>query len=98
VAPARSGAAQLGVRPEHIVFAESGLPVTVERAEYFGADTITACRAGTQRLLVRTPGRPALGAGTTAHLRWPPEAAHLFDATTGLRRDTPLQQLTPDAA
>ncbi len=98
VAHAGARTAQLGVRPEHIVFAETGLAVTVERTEYFGADTITACRAGTQLLVVRTPGRPALTQGTTAHLRWPGSAAHLFDSTTGLRRDAPQQQLTPDAA
>jgi len=98
VAPSGSSPAQLGVRPEHIGFAESGLAAIVQSVEYFGADTITACRVGQQLMLVRTPGRPALTPGTTTHLRWPPAAAHLFDATTGLRRDAPLQQLKPDAA
>jgi sn-glycerol 3-phosphate transport system ATP-binding protein len=98
VAPAANPATQLGVRPEHIGFTDSGLAATVQSAEYFGADTITACRVGAQLVMVRTPGRPALMPGTATHLRWPPAAAHLFDATTGLRRDAPLQQLKPDAA
>ena len=98
VAPAGNPATQLGVRPEHIGFAETGLAAIVQSAEYFGADTITACRIGQQLVMVRTPGRPALAPGTATHLRWPPVAAHLFDATTGLRRDAPLQQLKPDAA
>jgi hypothetical protein len=69
----------------------------VETIEYFGADTITACRLGTaaagpsaadaQRLVVRTPGRPGLGAGAPVHLAWQPAAQHLFDAATGLRCD-----------
>jgi sn-glycerol 3-phosphate transport system ATP-binding protein len=78
---------RLGVRPERIVFAAEGLPAIVQSAEYFGADTVTTCRIGDQTILVRTPGRPGLGAGTTAHLSWAPDAAHLFDAATQTRRE-----------
>ena len=98
IVPAGDHAVQLGVRPEHIDFAEAGVTVTVESSEYFGADTITACRVGKQRLVVRTPGRPRLAPGTTAHLRWTASTAHMFDGTTGLRRDAPLHQLKPNAA
>jgi sn-glycerol 3-phosphate transport system ATP-binding protein len=88
VADAETGDArlQLGIRPERIVFAPTGVPVAIRSTEYFGADTITSCDAGGQMLLVRTPGRPALAAGATAHLRWSTDDTHLFDAVTGARR------------
>ncbi len=75
----------LGVRPEHIRFAASGHRAEVTGKEYFGADTITACAVGTQRLFVRTPGRPGLEAGQTVHLEWDRGNEHFFDRETGLR-------------
>jgi sn-glycerol 3-phosphate transport system ATP-binding protein len=87
VAPAGCATAQLGIRPEQIVFAQTGVPATILSSEYFGADTVTACGIGEQKLLVRTAGRPTLGPGTRTYLRWDPGAAHLFDAATGARRD-----------
>lgn len=78
---------QLGVRPEHISFADTGQPATVVGGEYFGADTITACAIGDQRLFVRTPGRPRLGRGEVVHLVWDEAKEHFFDKGTGLRHE-----------
>jgi sn-glycerol 3-phosphate transport system ATP-binding protein len=91
--PPGDGAFQIGVRPEHIDFSDTGIGVTVESAEYFGADSVTTCRVGDQRLVVRTPGRPRLQAGMTAHVSWPASATHVFDRTSGLRRDPPQEEL-----
>ncbi|GGH31755.1 ABC transporter ATP-binding protein [Alsobacter metallidurans] len=88
---------QLGIRPEHITFADEGFAAVVEGSEYFGADTITACRVGAQRMLVRTPGKPSLSPGAAVKLHWPATAAHLFDRDTGRRRPDavlPTQQDT----
>jgi sn-glycerol 3-phosphate transport system ATP-binding protein len=79
------GQYQMGVRPEHIHFAESGYPAVIEGTEYFGADTITGCHIGKQRLLVRTPGRASCATGDAVHLSWSASAQHFFDKTTGLR-------------
>ena len=79
------GKYQMGVRPEHIRFSESGLPALVESTEYFGADTITACHVGSQRLLVRTSGRAPCAADDTVFLSWPASAQHFFDKGNGLR-------------
>jgi len=87
VGPAGGKPIVLGVRPEHVALGSEGLPATVETTEYFGADSIIACRAGSQRVLVRMPGKPDLGKGTAVHLSWPASAAHIFDEETGLRRD-----------
>ena len=79
------GQYQMGVRPEHIRFSESGCPALVESTEYFGADTITTCRVGNQRLLVRTSGRAPCAADDAVFLSWPESAQHFFDKSSGLR-------------
>ena len=76
---------QVGVRPEHIRFSQSGHRALVESTEYFGADTITACHIGNQRLLVRTSGRAPCAAEDAVFLSWPESAQHLFDKGSGLR-------------
>jgi sn-glycerol 3-phosphate transport system ATP-binding protein len=76
-----------GVRPEDIVFADTGLPGRVTEVEYFGADSIFSVDVGGSQIAVRLQGRPAIGPGAAVHLGWQADALHLFDATTGLRRD-----------
>jgi sn-glycerol 3-phosphate transport system ATP-binding protein len=61
------------------------VPARVESIEYFGADTITACQAGSQRVLVRTPGRAPCAADDVVFLNWPGSAQHFFDRGSGLR-------------
>ncbi len=88
VAPAdhASGGLVLGVRPEHIEFASEGQEAIVAGSEYFGADTVVACRVGEQKLMVRVPGRPGLGTGAQVRLAWAPSNEHAFDAQSGLRK------------
>jgi sn-glycerol 3-phosphate transport system ATP-binding protein len=76
----------LGVRPEHIEFASEGQEATVAGSEYFGADTVVACRVGEQKLMVRVPGRPGLGTGAHVRLAWAAANEHAFDARSGLRK------------
>src|SRR5690606_34145850 len=75
----------LGIRPEHVELAGSGHPAVIESTEYFGADSIIACRIAQQRLLVRAPGRPGLAPGAGVHLAWPARAGHFFEKSTGIR-------------
>jgi len=81
----------LGVRPEDVrigVGREPGaVESTVRSIEYLGADSILMCAIGAQALAVRVPGRVRLAPGARVHLVWAPEAAHVFDAETGHRRD-----------
>jgi sn-glycerol 3-phosphate transport system ATP-binding protein len=58
----------------------------VRSIEYLGADSIMMCAIGSQALAVRAPGRVALP-GARVYLAWPRDAAHVFDAETGRRRD-----------
>ncbi len=75
----------LGVRPEDISISTEGLAAEVEGVEYLGADSIVACRAGTETLIVRLPRAVHFAVGTPVKLSWNQGAAHYFDAATGLR-------------
>jgi sn-glycerol 3-phosphate transport system ATP-binding protein len=81
----------LGVRPEDIRVLGTKEPGAVEALvrsiEYLGADSILMCAIGRQALAVRAPGRVALAPGAPVSLAWARDAAHVFDAETGRRRD-----------
>ena len=79
---------QLGVRPEDIgLAAGGGLAAVVSAIEYLGADSIVSCTVGGQAVAVRAPRRVELPVGGAIHLTWPKDAAHVFDAASGRRRD-----------
>lgn len=73
----------LGLRPEDVTLAESGLPALIEELEYLGADTVLKCRAGTEALLIRVDRRVNAAVGERVHLRWHEDAVRLFDRATG---------------
>jgi len=75
----------IGLRAEDIRIGGEGLEARVEGVEYLGADSIVACRAGSEPLTVRVPGASRHAAGDTVKLRWSEGAAHYFDAATGAR-------------
>ncbi|SMF73727.1 carbohydrate ABC transporter ATP-binding protein, CUT1 family [Tistlia consotensis] len=80
----------LGLRPETVTLAgaaEEGLATEVLAAEYLGADSIVALRAGEARLSVRLAGRIRPQPGEPLRVTWPGAAAHLFDLSTGRRLD-----------
>ena len=83
----------LGVRPEDIRIGTDGVAAVVENVEYLGADSIVACRAGTESLTVRLPRAAHLAPGTGVKLSWSSAAAHYFDATTGLRAEAPAARI-----
>jgi multiple sugar transport system ATP-binding protein len=76
-----------GVRPEHLVVAEDGVPVKLRVVESLGHERHLVCEAESGELLiVRTPAEAARPAeGSMIHLMTEPSRLHLFDATTGER-------------
>ena len=88
-----TGGLLVGIRPEDIRIGAEGLPATVENVEYLGADSIVACRAGTETLTVRMPRATGLTPGSAVRLSWPPAAAHYFNAATGLRAEPPAARI-----
>jgi sn-glycerol 3-phosphate transport system ATP-binding protein len=78
----------LGVRPEDIgLAAGGGLPAVVHTIEYLGADSIVSCAVAGQAIAVRAPRRVEFPVGAPIHLAWTKDAAHVFDAASGRRRD-----------
>src|SRR5262249_43395321 len=78
----------LGVRPEDIELASGhGVDAVINAIEYLGADSIVSCTVSGQSLAVRAPRRVELPIGARIKLAWGKDAAHVFDAETGRRRD-----------
>ena len=78
------GAVTLGVRPEHVMLAERGMPVAVELVEPLGSETLVHGRlADGAALLCKLPG--AVEVGENIAVAFDPAALHLFDAQTGRR-------------
>jgi sn-glycerol 3-phosphate transport system ATP-binding protein len=75
----------LGVRPEKISLAETGLAATVLSLEYLGADSLIACKIAARELIVRQSGRVKLVAGERIHLNWPQTESHFFEVGSGRR-------------
>ncbi len=77
--------AEIGLRPEALHLAESGIAARVIHAEYLGADTVLSCDVDGQTVLARLPGRVQLAQGTAIHLGFNPGDLHRFDPSTGLK-------------
>ena len=77
----------LGVRPESLRLADTGLPVQVSAIDYMGAETVLRVRHGDHVLMARINGRPATKLGSSERITWGPEDVHLFDEK-GIRQSS----------
>lgn len=75
---ARLGAAQIGLRPEHVRLGE-GQPATVRRVEHLGDQTRLHLTMGAHEIITLTDPHTALGAGDAVAIR--PETPLWFDAS-----------------
>jgi multiple sugar transport system ATP-binding protein len=75
----------LGLRPEHLVLTETGLPVTVVVVEPTGSEIHLVLRAGDQELTAVVRERRRFAPGQTLNVTPEPGMAHLFDTETGER-------------
>jgi sn-glycerol 3-phosphate transport system ATP-binding protein len=81
----------LGVRPEHVRLATAGgMPATVRSVEYLGADSIILCDTAGGPVAARQEGYSQKKPGDRVELAWQPEHAHVFDAQSGQRRQSPV--------
>ena len=87
VAPGQS--VILGVRPEHLMLSDTGLPVTIAVIEPTGSETHVVARHGEQEVVAVFRERHAFTPGQTIHLAPDPNAIHLFDAQTRTRIGDP---------
>ena len=83
--PAGSGKVKLGVRPEHLILSDDGLPMEVKVVEPTGSETMVFLRFEGGDVTAVFRERHAFTAGQTIHLKPDPNHLHVFDAVTGQR-------------
>jgi len=74
-----------GLRPESLRFAEDGLPGKLQMTEPTGPETYATVDTDVGALTLRVPGLLNAAPGQNVHVRWAPEAAHLFDSSSERR-------------
>jgi multiple sugar transport system ATP-binding protein len=91
--PADPGRVVAGIRPEHFRLAAAdtaGFDVSVELAEWLGADLLVHFRVGVNHeVIARLDGGLPARAGDTLRLALEPQCLNLFDATTGESLNAP---------
>jgi len=87
VVPLSGNGTLTGVRPEDVRIGGAGHDAVVGSVEYLGADSVVACRMGSETMVARVSGAPHYAPGTPVKLSWDPSATHQFDASTGLRNN-----------
>ncbi|WP_282063288.1 ABC transporter ATP-binding protein [Roseobacter litoralis] len=83
--PSGSGKVNLGVRPEHLILSDDGLPMEVKVVEPTGSETMVFLRYAGQDVTAVFRERHAFEPGSTIHLKPDPHRLHCFDAETGQR-------------
>lgn len=83
--PDGSGKVNIGVRPEHLLLSDSGLPMTVKVVEPTGSETMVFLDFEGQDVIAVFRERHQFDAGQTIHLQPDPEHLHVFNAENGNR-------------
>ncbi|MFC0408357.1 ABC transporter ATP-binding protein [Roseomonas elaeocarpi] len=82
-----------GIRPEHLMLREGGLPLVVEVVEPTGSETQVFGHLGDQRVVGVFRERIGAAPGQVLPVSWDLSLAHLFDQSTGQRLVAPAQNL-----
>ena len=77
----------LGIRPEHFIVADNGVPAEIVTVEPTGAETQVVTRLAGNEVVVALRERIAAKPGDHLKLAPAPGTTHLFDAASGLRID-----------
>jgi len=80
-----AGAVTLGLRPEHLKLADSGLPAEVRVVEPTGSETHVVLRFHDREITAAFKDRLALKPGDRVHLAADEDHVHLFDSARGQR-------------
>jgi sn-glycerol 3-phosphate transport system ATP-binding protein len=82
----RRDGAILGIRPEHIDFADTGWELRVETCELLGAERLIYGRLGDEQMIIRVEETgPAPKPDSVIHVRPREDRVHWFDASSGKR-------------
>ncbi len=77
-----SGAVKIGIRPEHIELADTGVPGTIRVKEKLGGESyLYVMVGGDTQIVVKTDGEDNLNAGDNVHMRFREDRMHHFDAS-----------------
>ncbi len=74
-----SGGHYMGIRPEKVRLADSGLAVEVSAVDYMGAETVLRLLHLGHTIMVRVDGRADAVAGDQLQITWNQDDVHLFD-------------------
>ncbi len=69
----------MGIRPEKVRLADSGLAVEVSAVDYMGAETVLRLLHLGRTIMVRVDGRTDAVAGDQLQITWSQDDVHLFD-------------------
>lgn len=83
--PTSTDKLKLGVRPEHLILSDDGLPMTVKVVEPTGSETMVFLNCENQDVTAVFRERHSFDPGQTIHLKPDPNHMHFFDAATGAR-------------
>ena len=83
--PSGAGKVNLGVRPEHLILSEKGLPMTVKVVEPTGSETMVFLDFDGQGVVAVFRERHNFNSGQTVHLQPDPAHLHVFNADDGNR-------------
>jgi len=83
--PDGSGAVNLGVRPEHLMLSENGLPMTVKVVEPTGSETMVFLDFEGQDVTAVFRERHNFEPGQTVNLQPDPAHLHIFSTDNGHR-------------
>jgi len=83
--PAGAGPVKLGIRPEHLILSDDGIPMEVKVVEPTGSETMVFLTFDGQDVTAIFRERHAFAPGQTINLQPDPAHLHLFDAKTGVR-------------
>ncbi len=83
--PGGTGKANLGIRPEHLVLADNGLPMQVKVVEPTGSETMVFLRYENQDVTAVFRERHSFTPGETINLMPDPQHLHFFNSETGNR-------------
>jgi len=78
-------AVTLGVRPEHMGLAETGLPAVIRVVEPTGPELHVVLATGGQEITAVFRERHSFGPGDNVHLALDSDQLHLFDTASGNR-------------
>jgi multiple sugar transport system ATP-binding protein len=77
--------ATLGIRPEYLSFADSGLPAQIDLVERLGTEQVVTVLAAGHTLRVKLDSEARYRTGQPVHLKFDWSRMHLFEAESGSR-------------